>query len=234
MKRALRTAGLAIPCALAASAAHGQAGIDPASGSGPGVTISDDAVAKRLEAVRAGDARLVAARADLVECEEGCLTPTEAVALAYKAGDGGKQSGRFLLDIEGGGQSVAGNLNRLFFVSSNADYAEFGTLTVAFEANVLNALLRRARSCGGTVEDGRITVQGCRQKGLSDVNIFTMMQRLLRRRIVVEGDVRLQWIDWRFGSQKPQKNRRGEREKGYYQPWVWVTDADQITFVYDD
>ncbi len=191
-------------------------------------------IEQRLAHLQAGEADLAQARITLEECQQGCLTPTEAVALAFSTTEGAQEKGRILLDIEGGGQSITGNLDRLFFINSQADYAQFGTLTIAFEPQVLNALLRRARSCGGGFEDGKITVQGCRQKGITNVNIFTMMQRLLRRRIVVEGDVRLQWIDWRFGSQRRKKNRRGEREKGYYQPWVWVTDADQITFVYED
>ncbi|MEM9703852.1 MAG: hypothetical protein AAF907_15545, partial [Planctomycetota bacterium] len=83
------------------------------------------------------------------ECEQGCLTPTEAVALAFEAGEGGKRTGRFLLDVRGGGRSISGNLDQLFFINSQVDYAEFGTLTIAFEEDVLQALLRRARACGG-------------------------------------------------------------------------------------
>ena len=200
----------------------------------PAPPIDEAEIAGRLEALKTNERALNKARAQLEECESGCLTPSEAVALAFSTAQAAPSPARVLLDIEGGGQSVSGNLNRLFFINSQADYAQFGTLTIAFEAQVLNALLRRARSCGGGLENGAITVQGCRQSGLSDVNMFTMMQRLLKRRILVDGDVRLQWIDWRFGARNRTLNTRGEREKGYYQPWIWVTDADQITFVYDD
>ena len=185
--------------------------------------------------MKGAEAPLDAARADLVECEQGCLTPTEAVTLAFSAGEDGQRSGRFLLDVLGGGRSISGNLDRLFFINSQVDYAEFGTLTIAFEEDVLQALLRRARACGGgEIVDGAIQVKGCRQKGISGVNIFTMMQRLHKRRIVVDGDVRLQWIDSASGLRPRESNTRGEFETGYYQPWIWVFDADQIAFVYED
>lgn len=192
-------------------------------------------IAQRLKPVQATEAGLVTARADLVECEEGCLTPTEAVTMAFTAGENGSRQGRFLLDVRGGGRSISGNLDRLFFINSQVDYAEFGTLTIAFEEDVLQALLRRARSCGGgEIVDGAIQVKGCRREGISGVNIFTMMQRLNNRRIVVDGDVRLQWIDSASGLRPRKSNTRGEYELGYYQPWIWVYDADQIAFVYDD
>ena len=60
------------------------------------------------------------------------------------------------------------------------------------------------------------------------------MQRLSGRRILVEGDVRLQWIDSGSGLRPRETNKRGEYELGYYQPWVWVESADQISFVYED
>ena len=64
--------------------------------------------------------------------------------------------------------------------------------------------------------------------------MFTMMRSLSGRRILVEGKVHLQWIDASFGLRSPVRNKRGERERGYYQPWVWVTDADQVIFVYEE
>ena len=209
-------------------------------------TLADDAIEpagpatlteieQRLAPLQHGEAPLDAARAKLVECEAGCLTPTEATVMAFRAGEGGASKGRFLLDVRGGGRSIAGNLDRLFFIHSSVDYAEFGTLTIAFEEDVLQALLRRARWCGGgEIVDGAIQVKGCRQKGISGVNMFTMMQRLSGRRIVVDGDVRLQWIDSRSGLRPRKTNTRGEYETGYYQPWIWVYDADQIAFVYDE
>lgn len=200
----------------------------------PAALPDDITIEQRLMGLQADEAPLDAVRGSIIECEEVCLTPSEAVELAFAAGDGAPQPGRFLLDIRGGGQSLAGNLGQLFFVNSKADYAEFGTLTIAFEADVLNALLRRARSCGGGLENGRIAVEGCREDGLNNANMFSMAARLFDRRIVVDGDVQLQWIDWRFGARHAKRNKRGENERGYYQPWVWVYDADQISFVYED
>jgi hypothetical protein len=60
-----------------------------------------------------------------------------------------------------------------------------------------------------------------------------MMQRLGGRRIVVDGEVRLQWIDSYMGAPRPIANKRGEREVGYYQVWVRVVDADQVIFAYE-
>ncbi|MEM7703656.1 MAG: hypothetical protein AAF251_17095 [Pseudomonadota bacterium] len=196
-------------------------------------TLSE--IEQRLAPLQQDEAPLDNARANLVECDAGCLTPTEATIMAFRAGEGGASKGRFLLDVRGGGRSIAGNLDRLFFINSSVDYARFGTLTIAFEEDVLQALLRRARWCGGgEIVDGAIQVKGCRQKGISGVNMFTMMQRLSGRRIVVDGDVRLQWIDSSSGLRPRETNTRGEYETGYYQPWIWVYDADQIAFVYDE
>lgn len=206
-----------------------------ALGAEPMALESEVQIAARLQPLQEAEAPLAAARGGLVECDKGCLTPSEAVVLAYEAGQDGARAGRFLLDIRSGGQSLFGNLDRLYFVNSKQDYAEFGTLTIAFEEDVLQALLKRARWCGGgEIVDGAIQVKGCRQAGISDVNMFTMMQRLNNRRILVEGDVRLQWIDARFGLRSRTSNKRGEHERGYFQPWVWVYDADQISFVYDE
>lgn len=181
------------------------------------------------------DPMLRAVRPSLPDCETGCITPGEAAAMAFAAGEGMSLPGRFLLDIRGGGRSIHGELEELFFVNSRQDYATLGTLTIAFETQALRALLRRAKVCGAAdVEDGKITVKGCRAGGISDLNMFTMMQRLNGRRIVVDGEVRLQWIDSHLGTARPVANKRGENELGYYQVWVRVADADQVIFVYDD
>ncbi|MEM6584959.1 MAG: hypothetical protein AAF692_04330 [Pseudomonadota bacterium] len=202
---------------------------------GERAAMSEAAVLERLAPLQESEGPLKTARAALTECEIGCLTPTEAVVMAFTAGEGGQRRGRFLLDVRGGGRSITGALDRLFFINSQVDYAEFGTLTIAFEEDVLQALLRRARVCGGgEIVDGAIQVKGCRQKGIAGVNMFTMMQRLKDRRIVVDGDVRLQWIDSASGLRPRKSNKRGEYEPGYYQPWIWVYDADQIAFVYAD
>lgn len=198
-------------------------------------TGSAATIEHRLASLGEANAALKTARAILPECQPECITPDEATVMAFAAGESGAQPGRFLLDIRGGGQSIHGELGELFFVNSRQDYATLGTLTIAFEPDALRALLQRAKVCGAAnVTDGQINVKGCRSGGVSDLNIFTMMQRLGGRRIVVDGEVRLQWIDSRIGSPRPLANRRGERELGYYQVWVRVADADKVIFVYDD
>ena len=189
-----------------------------------------------LDAYPSGaDLTLKTLRANLPECTAGCLTPDEATVMAFAAGEGGARPGRFLLDIRGGGQSIHGELGQRLFVNSRQDYATPGTLTIAFEPDALRALLQRAKVCGAaSVIEGQIAVKGCRASGEADLNMFTMMQRLGGRRIVVDGEVRLQWIDSRTGAPRPLANKRGEHEAGYYQVWVRVTDADQVIFVHED
>ncbi len=192
-------------------------------------------IQQRIESLLAADAPLNAVRGSLPDCEEGCITPGEATVMAFTAGEGESRPGRFLLDIRGGGRSLHGELEELFFVNSQQDYATLGTLTIAFEPDALRALFRRARVCSSQdFVDGQIIVKGCRSPGISDLNMFTMMQRLGGRRIVVDGEVRLQWIDSHLGTPRPMANKRGENELGYYQVWVRVDDADQVSFVYDD
>jgi hypothetical protein len=150
------------------------------------------------------DLPLKAVRAALPDCEAGCITPGEATAMALSAAEGEAQPGRFLMDIRGGGQSFQGELGTMMFVNSRQDYATLGTLTIAFEPEALRALLRRAQVCGAAdVVEGQITVKACYTDGPPDLNMFTMMQRLSGRRIIVEGDVRRQWIDSPLGSPEP-------------------------------
>ena len=181
------------------------------------------------------DGPLDSARSSLFDCQAGCITPSEAARIAFEAGEGQARKGRFLLDVRGGGQSLSGELGQLFFVSSRQDYARFGTLTIAIDPDALYDLLRRAKVCGADrFRPGEITVKGCRQDVNFDVNMFTMMQRLSGRRIVVDGEARLRWIDAQTGLPRPVANKRGDNELGYYQVWVKVDNADQVIFVYDD
>ena len=185
----------------------------------------------QLAGLAEADASLKAARADLPDCEPGCITPGEATAMALALGEGEARAGRFLLDVRGGGQSLQGQLGTMLFVNSRRDYATLGTLTIAFEPDALHALLRRARGCGAAdVVDGQITVKACYGEGVPDLNMFTMMQRLGGRRLIVEGEVRRNWIDSPLGSPRPIANFYGEHEVGYYQVWVHVTEAAQVTF----
>jgi len=190
---------------------------------------------RHLASLVEADAALSSARALLPDCESGCITPGEATMMAFSAREGETLPGRFLLDIRGGGQSLHGELGQLLFVNSRQDFATLGTLTVAFERDALEALLRRLRICGADeVVEGEITVKACRSSGISNLDMFTMIQRLDGRRIVVDGDLRLQWIDSRIGSPRPVSNKRGERELGYYQVWVQVSEAAQVIFVDED
>lgn len=189
-------------------------------------------ITPHLASLAEADAALTAARPLLADCEPGCITPGEATVMAFEAGEGQVIPGRFLLDIRGGGQSLHGELGDLLFVNSRRDYATLGTLTVAFEREALDALLRRARVCGADeVVEGQITVKACRSDGVAQLNMFTMIERLNGRRIVVEGDLRLQWVDSALGAPRPVANKRGERERGYYQVWVQVSEAAQVLFV---
>jgi len=187
--------------------------------------------ASELADLADADAPLKAARALLMDCETGCITPGEATLMALAAGEGEARTGRFLLDVRGGGQSLQGQLGTMLFVNSRQDYATLGTLTIAFEPEPLRALLRRARGCGAAdVVDGQITVKACYGEAVPDLNMFTMMQRLGGRRLIVEGEVRRHWIDSPIGTPRPVANFYGEHEVGYYQVWVHVTQAGQVTF----
>lgn len=189
----------------------------------------------RLAQLEQVDAPLVSTIEGSPDCDEGCLTPSEALKLAFEAGEGETRSGRFLLDIKGGGQSISGSLEQLFFVSSQADYARFGTLTIAIEPDALYNILRRARVCNtDNFSPGQIDVRGCRQDTNFDLNMFTMIQRLGGKRIAVDGEARLQWIDAATGLPSPKANVRGTHEEGYYQVWVRVNDADQVIFVHNE
>jgi len=204
------------------------------------VALAEDAAPQtlpelHLAALADADASLRTALARIPDCEAGCITPGEATVMALSAGEHEARAGRFLLDIRGGGQSLKGKLGTMLFVNSQQDYATLGTLTIAFEPDALQALLRRAQSCGGAdVVDGQITVKACYGEEVPDLNMFTMMQRLSGRRIIVEGEVRRQWIDSPIGTPSPVANIRGEHELGYYQIWVHVTEAAQVTFAVEE
>lgn len=187
--------------------------------------------AAQLADLAAADAPLKAARGTLPDCDPGCITPGEATLMALAAGEGEARAGRFLLDVRGGGQSLQGQLGTMLFVNSRQDYATLGTLTIAFEPEALRSLLRRARGCGAAdVIDGQITVKACYGDSVPDLNMFTMMQRLSGRRLIVEGEVRRNWIDSPLGKPRSVANYYGEREVGYYQIWVHVTGGAQVIF----
>jgi hypothetical protein len=216
-----------MPLLLLAQAGGVGARVSEASGEAP--------LDAQLEQLKQQDVPLLTALEGSPDCEPGCILPSEAVKLAFEAGEGQARAGRFLLDVNGGGQSISGSLGQLFFVSSRQDYARFGTLTIAIEPDALYNILRRARVCNARdFRPGQIDVRGCRQDVNFELNMFTMIQRLGGKRIAVDGEATLQWIDARTGLPKPVANKRGEHEAGYYQVWVRVDDADQVIFVYDE
>ncbi len=224
----------AASCLLCATSALSAEGVDMRPQDAIAATISPE-LQQRIATLAVNEGPLNEAKLSSPDCETGCLTPSEAVALAFAAGEGETARGRFLLDIRGGGQSLDGELGELLFVNSHQDYAQFGTLTIAFEERALFNLLRRASVCrSNEYQPGRIAVNACRRDANFDLNMFTMMQRLHQRRIAVDGEVRLQWIDARTGLPRPTLNKRGEREAGYYQVWIRVEDADQVIFVHTD
>jgi hypothetical protein len=216
-----------MPLLLLAQAGGVGARVSEASGEAP--------LDAQLEQLKRQDVPLLPALEGSPDCEPRCILPSEAVKLAFEAGEGQARAGRFLLDVNGGGQSISGSLGQLFFVSSRQDYARFGTLTIAIEPDALYNILRRARVCNARdFRPGQIDVRGCRQDVNFELNMFTMIQRLGGKRIAVDGEATLQWIDARTGLPKPVANKRGEHEAGYYQVWVRVDDADQVIFVYDE
>ena len=216
------TRKFAIRCAVAALLAA-----SPAAQAQTQPVLAPAVLADLAEA----DGPLKAARAALVDCEDGCITPGEATVMALSAGEDEVRRGRFLLDVRGGGQSFQGQLGTMMFVNSRRDYATLGTLTIAFEPEALRALLRRARTCGTpSLSAGEITVNACYGDDIPDLNMFTMMQRLGSRRLIVDGAVRRHWIDSPIGTPNPIANFYGEHEVGYYQVWIHVTEAAQVIF----
>jgi len=208
----------------------------PAAAALPTALEAGAQLRQSLARIEAEEAPLDAARAALIDCEAGCITPSEAAAMAFAAGEGEALPGRFILDIRGGGQSLTGALERLFFINSQIDYARPGTLTIAFEPDALYDLLHRPSVCGArNVLRGQITVKACRPSATFDLNMFTMMQRLHGKRILVDGTVSLQWIDYRHGAlpppDEPGARRREGSDRGYYQVWVRVKDAAQVSVI---
>jgi hypothetical protein len=149
-------------------------------------------------------------RTRLPQCAvTGCLTPSEAAALAFNAGVGRPTKGRFILDIKAGtGPKDPDQLHTedLFYLSSYRSFMDFGSLVLAIEPESLAALIRAS---GGESE--------------ARPSVSRMMKIFKGQRVIVDGEVGLQFIefrDWESG----QRNGRG-----YFQVWVRVTSPDQIT-----
>ena len=180
---------------------------------------------QKVDPILAAEADLRAIRGELPECAEGCLTPSEAVATAFSAGPDQRVKGRFLLHIRGGGVSRPNDLEHLYFLNSEADYRTFGSLTLAFEPEAMKRLLNPPRVVlRRSLEEGDIIVERGRPRRRVALNVENMMERFENRRLIIYGEVGRQWITY-YGT----KGREGVRGEGYYQVWVRVASADQVT-----
>jgi hypothetical protein len=190
----------------------------PTLGSGAAQTMPDfygrrDVIAKqRIRELERTEEGLRRDRARLALCAAtGCLTPTEAALLAFSKGPDERTAGRFILDVQAGtGPRNPNQLHseELFYLSSYRRFGEFGTLVVAIEPEGLRGLIRAS---GGDAD--------------KDPSVSRMMKLFAGKRVIVDGEVGLQWIefrDWETGQ------RSG---RGYHQVWVRVTSPDQIEVI---
>lgn len=179
----------------------------------------------QMERIIADEADLRAARDAMPSCVAGCLTPIEAVALAFDQGPQQRTKARFVLDIRGGGISRPEDDERLFFLNSEKDYRAFGSLTLAFEREAMRQLLNPARAgAGDPAEEGDIVVE--RDRDRVALNLSNMMKRFENRRLVIEGEVGLRWIR-HYGT----SGREGVRDEGYYQVWVRIASPAQVAII---
>lgn len=185
---------------------------------------------RQAERLIEAEADLREARRVLPECAVECLTPSEAVAIAFSAGPDRRVNGRFILDIKGGGASGPGAPESLFFLNSQKNYRLFGSLTLAVEPEAMRHLLNPPRvKLGDNLQDGDIIVERERPRKRVSLSVSNMLDRFENRRVLIDGDVGLQWIRI-FGT----KGREGVRREGYYQVWVRVASPGQVTIVSDD
>lgn len=179
----------------------------------------------QIERIIAAQADLRAARSAMPQCADGCLTPVEAVALAFDAGPQQRTRARFVLDVRGGGVSGLDDRERLFFLNSERDYRVFGSLTLAFEPEAMRQLLNPPRSDrSDPIEEGDIIVEGERER--TELNLSNVMKHFEDRRLVIEGEVGLKWIRY-YGT----SGREGVRDEGYYQVWVRIDTPAQVTII---
>lgn len=185
---------------------------------------------RQVEQIVEAEADLRAARSDLPECEVGCLTPTEAVAIAFSTGADQRVEGRFLLDIRGSGASGRDDPERWYFLNSEQDYRVFGSLTLAFEPETMRQLLNPPRVIlRDPLEEGDIIVERERPSKRVALNISNMMDKFRNRRLIIDGEMGLEWISY-IGT----SGREGVRDEGYYQVWVRIASPDQVTILGDD
>jgi hypothetical protein len=180
---------------------------------------------KQIQRITAAEADLRAARDAMPQCAAGCLTPIEAVAIAFDQGPEQRTAARFVLDIRGGGMSGPEDDERLFFLNREKDYRAFGSLTLAFEREAMRPLLNPARADPrDPAEEGGIIVE--RNRDEVALNLPNMLKRFENRRLMVEGEVGLRWIRY-YGT----SGREGVRDEGYYQVWVRIASPTQVAII---
>ena len=185
---------------------------------------------RQAERLIEAEADLREARRFLPECAVECLTPSEAVAVAFSAGPERRVNGRFIFDVKGGGASEPGSPESLFFLNSQKNFRLFGSLTLAVEPEAMERLLNPPRvELRDDLEDGDIIVERERPRKRVSLSVSNMLDRFENRRVIIDGDVGLQWV--RYSG---TKGRAGVRREGYYQVWLRVASPGQVTIVSDD
>lgn len=180
---------------------------------------------RQAEEIVEAEAGLRAASRDLPECADGCLTPSEAVAVAFSAGPDQRVKGRFVLDVRGGGDSNWRAPENLFFLNSERNYRVFGALTLAIKPEAMMQLLNPPRAkTREPIKDGDIIVEAERPQ--VELNVANMMARFENRRLIIDGEVGLQWI--RYNGTPGIEGQRGQ---GYYQVWIRITSPAQVTIL---
>lgn len=179
----------------------------------PDTQIGREALAnRRLREIERSEERVRHDRDALPQCAaNACLTPSEAAAVAFTMGPDQRTAGRFILDVRAGtGPSNPNQLHTedLYYLSSDRGFSEFGTLVLAIEPESLRGLIRAA----GGEADKRPSVS-------------RMMKALSGKRVIVDGEVGLQWVEHRYWQTGLRTGR------GHHQVWVRVTSPDQITVV---
>ncbi|MFM7350240.1 MAG: hypothetical protein ACKO01_12270 [Erythrobacter sp.] len=177
------------------------------------VEISTDALVKRrLRQIDNLEKDLRRDRDSLAPCAAvTCMTPSEAAAAAFAAGPERKVAGRFILDVRAGsGPHDPNQLHTedLFYLSSERGFNDFGTLVLAIEPAALAGLIRASGEAGA-----------------ARPSMSRMMKRFAGQRLIVDGEVGLQWVEHRYW----QTGLRTGRVLN--QVWVRVTSPDQIRVV---
>lgn len=177
------------------------------------VEPSNDAMVKRrLRQIDNLEKELRRDRESLAPCVEvTCMTPSEAAAAAFAAGPQHKVPGRFILDVRAGSGPHDPNqlhTENLFYLSSERGFGNFGVLVLAIEPEALSGL---------------IPASG--KDGAARPSMSRMMDKFSGQRLIVDGEVGLQWVEHRYWQTGLRTGR------GLNQVWVRVTSPEQIRVV---